>query len=317
MLENLEAVMNLARLNRCLILLESLLLATFFVSFSRADDVPRLTIATRHYGGVQLMSVGIDGSNPTQITKDPDEATQPTWCPDGTKLAYIAGNSQQAGKIKIADADGSNAHLLFEGEGFQRTPQWSRDGRQIAFAMFTPRHRIENIYVINADGTGLKNLTDVAKFSADPAWSPDGNKIAFVSAVIGRPGRLIVMNADGSEQTDILGHDLHVAVYPAWTYDGKQLTYGAPVENRQVQVRQVNLDGTGNTQLTQSPKQHSYAAWSPDGQYLAYVSDPGALAGDLCVYDVLAGEHRTVLQGEVFQELFRDARPSWVPKSAK
>jgi dipeptidyl aminopeptidase/acylaminoacyl peptidase len=129
------------------------------------------------------------------------------------------------------------------------------------------------------------------RFAADPAWSPDSSRIAFVAAIVGRPGRLTVMNIDGTNQTDVLGHDLHVAVYPAWTADGKQLTYGAPDDNRKVQVMQTNLDGTGTTELTHGPREHSYAAWSPDGQYLAYVSDPGAATGDLCIYDVLAGEH--------------------------
>ena len=181
--------------------------------------------------------------------------------------------------------------------------------------MYVPKFRTDNVFVVNADGTGLKNLIDTRRFAADPAWSPDSSRIAFVAAIVGRPGRLTVMNTDGTNQTDVLGHDLHVAVYPAWTADGKQLTYGVPDDNRKVQVMQTNLDGTGTTELTHGPREHSYAAWSPDGQYLAYVSDPGAATGDLCIYDVLAGEHRTVLKSEVFQELFRDARPSWVPKA--
>ena len=75
----------------------------------------------------------------------------------------------------------------------------------------------------------------------------------------------------------------------------------------------MNADGTGQTVLTRGSKGNSYAAWSPDGQYLAYVSEPGGHACDLCVYDVVAGEHRTVLRGELFQELRRDGRPAWVP----
>jgi Tol biopolymer transport system component len=137
------------------------------------------------------------------------------------------------------------------------------------------------------------------------------------AAPIGEYPNLWVMNADGSAQFDVLGKSLNVAVYPTWTRDGKQLTFGAPDKNGQIEITQVNLDGTGSVVVTEGPQPHSYAAWSPDGQYLAYVSDPGAETGDLCVYDVLAGEHRVVLKGAVFQELFRDARPSWVPARPK
>jgi hypothetical protein len=33
-----------------------------------AEDVPRLTFATKRFGGVQIMTVGIDGSNPVHVT---------------------------------------------------------------------------------------------------------------------------------------------------------------------------------------------------------------------------------------------------------
>jgi TolB protein len=278
-----------------------------------ADDVPRLTIATRRFGGVQLMTVGVDGSNPTQLTTDPDDASQPTWCPDGTKVAYVAGPVLQ-GKIKIMDADGSNAHLLLNSTSAQRTPQWSPDGKQIAFSMREPKNNNSfNVFVVNVDGTGLKNLTDENRFSADPAWSPDGKKIAYASNNPGARIRLWLMNSDGSEQTDVLKRSLYHAVYPSFSRDGKQITYGSSSNASDCQVMQVNLDGNGDTAMTSGVQPHSYAEWSPDGNLLAYTSDPGRFAGDRCVYDVLAGEHRTILTNEVFQELFRDARPSWVP----
>ena len=112
-----------------------------------ADDVPRVTIATQRFGGVQLMTIGIDGSNPEQITSDPDDATQPTWSPDGSKVAYISG-AVRKGTLKIADADGKNARTVFTGQGTQRTPMWSPDGKQIAFSMAVPGSNYD-IFVIN------------------------------------------------------------------------------------------------------------------------------------------------------------------------
>jgi TolB protein len=289
------------------------LLLFFFAHSAAAEDVPRLTIATKRFGGVQLMSIGIDGSRPAQLTKEPNDATQPTWCPDGSKLAYVIGPTQQ-GRIKIMDADGTNAHYLFEGEGSQRTPQWSPDGKQIAFSMTTGPDSNYDIFVANADGTGLKNLTNSPIFEADPGWSPDSKQITFARADDGQFPRVWVMNADGTEQMDVSRRTLNVAVYPTWTSDGKQITFGATDESGTSQITQMNADGSGNTVLTHAPKPHSYAAWSPDGQYLAYVSEPGAEKGDLCIYETLTGAHRVVLKEEVFQELFRDARPSWEPK---
>jgi TolB protein len=282
-----------------------------------AEDVPRVTIATKRFGGVQLMSIGIDGSNPVQLTDDTDGATQPTWSPDGKQLAYVSGPKFR-GALKIMDADGKNAHQVLEPQGSQRTPMWSPDGKQIAFSMARDAEFNYDLFVVNPDGTGLKDLTNSPEFEADPAWSPDGKKIAFAKIVAGTTyPRVFIMNADGSEQKDVIGHQLNVAVYPSWTSDGKQITYGAPDQNRRVQLMQINADGEGKTALTSGEKANSYATWSADGKLLAYTSEPGALIADLCIYDVATGEHKTVLKGEVFQELFRDARPAWEPKKQK
>src|SRR5262245_44500035 len=96
-------------------------LALLLYSSSLAEDVPRLTFPTKRFGGVQVMSIGVDGSNPVQITHESEEATQPRWSRDGSKLVYLVGPRQQ-GKIKVCDADGGNAHLLLDGEGPQRSP---------------------------------------------------------------------------------------------------------------------------------------------------------------------------------------------------
>jgi Tol biopolymer transport system component len=124
------------------------------------------------------------------------------------------------------------------------------------------------------------------------------------------------MNSDGTGQFDVLGKILNVAVYPSWTHDGKQIVFGAPDASGQIQITQVNPDGTGLNVISEGPQPHSYAAWSPDGRYLAYVSDPGSETADLCIYDAGAKQHRVVVKGDVFEELFRDARPAWVPAPA-
>ncbi len=280
-----------------------------------AEDIPRVTVATKHFGGVQLMSIGIDGSNPVQLTNEPDGATQPTWCPDGSKIAYVVGPVEQ-GKIKVMDADGKNAHLLLTEGGSQRTPQWSPDGKQIAFSMLADGSNYD-IFVVSADGKDLKDLTPTPIFEADPNWSPDGKKIVFAAVPTGGYPAVWTMNPDGTGQFDVLGKTLNVAVYPTWSADGKKITFGAPDDNEQIQITEVNADGTDWHVLTSGPQPHSYAAWSPDGNYLAYVSDPGSENADLCIYDPATKEHRVVLKGDVFEELFRDARPAWVPVRAK
>ncbi len=54
-------------------------------------------------------------------------------------------------------------------------PQWSPDGRRLAFV------RKEAIWVIEADGSRLVRVTEHPAGNTLPRWSPDGRRLAFVS----------------------------------------------------------------------------------------------------------------------------------------
>jgi len=48
--------------------------------------------------------------------------------PDGQRLAF-----RMIGRLWVSDLDGQNLHRLTKSEGFERLPEWSPDGRYIAF----------------------------------------------------------------------------------------------------------------------------------------------------------------------------------------
>jgi Tol biopolymer transport system component len=58
---------------------------------------------------------------------------------------------------------------------------------------------------MNADGSNPTRLTNDPEDETWPSWSPDGTKIAFQSQSEGENEVIYVMNADGSEQTNISG----------------------------------------------------------------------------------------------------------------
>jgi TolB protein len=95
---------------------------------------------------------------------------------------------------------------------------WSPDGRHILYTggqdLFTDNTR--DIYVMGADGAAPQQLTNNAGFNFGAAWSPDGRYIAFSSSRL-RTGQssLFVMNADGSEQTPMVG-SIAGDSSPAW-----------------------------------------------------------------------------------------------------
>jgi hypothetical protein len=101
-------------------------------------------------------------------------------------------------------ADGSDQTPLTFGSDDSQAA-WSPDGTKIAFT------RSGRIYVMSAAGTNSISLTN----GEGPAWSPDGSKFAFVRALGGNPGQIAVMDANGSNQTDITNDSL-LHQLPTW-----------------------------------------------------------------------------------------------------
>jgi Tol biopolymer transport system component len=125
----------------------------------------------------------------------------PDWSATGL-VAFVRQTRRSTELFVVPEAGGKPRRLLappadprWAGD---QEPDWSPDGRRIAFSRATvplrgPEYR-RTIVVANADGSGLRRLTRRGD-CASPRWSPDGTRIAFV-----RDGNLWVMNADGTGQ---------------------------------------------------------------------------------------------------------------------
>ncbi|HET6936586.1 MAG TPA: prolyl oligopeptidase family serine peptidase [Candidatus Angelobacter sp.] len=79
-------------------------------------------------------------------------------------------------------ADKPAAHQLTEIRGTETDPQWSPDGRHIAFTSTRDGHSFIAIVDVNGDGTaqGVHYLAPTADRDFAPRWSPDGRQIVYL-----------------------------------------------------------------------------------------------------------------------------------------
>ena len=230
----------------------------------------RLAFALKDGSGVSnIYSVKPSGNGLVRLTNTTAFDLCPDYSQDGRLITFCSSRSGSF-QIWAMNADGSNVHMVTNGNRFI-FPDYSPDASKIVFSgTAAPTDVNQNIYVINADGTGLTQLTTDGN-NQFPTYSPNGKKIAFTSDRTGVE-QLWVMNADGSQQTQLSHSGVREDQLPDWSPNGKRIAFAqGGVGSGRIWV--MNADGSNPVQLTSGPGDDFGAAWSPNGQRIAFVRD--------------------------------------------
>jgi len=155
-------------------------------------------------------------------------------------------------------------------------PQWSPDGKQIAFAANpgTKKH----IYIVSIDGGTLKEVTKGENIDFYPNWSKDGNSLFYGSMVA---AAIYQMNLKTSQVTTVTGSE------------GMWFPTLSPNDNYIAALSSTNhlmlfdLQAEKWTELTQTGA--DYPAWSQDGKYVYFSSAAG---GEPAFYRVQIKDHK-------------------------
>lgn len=169
--------------------------------------------------------------------------------------------------------------------------------------------RNTDIWMVSWDGKDQLQVTSSAESESSPKWSPDGRYLAFLS---GRPGtarnkgsQVWILDRRGGEAQQVTDSNGRISTFE-WSPDAKRLALAiqdtddpAPEEGKPAPKPKpividrygFKRDGTGYLSgphrsriflyelesrkleaLTRDTFEESQAAWSPDGQWIAFVS---------------------------------------------
>lgn len=246
----------------------------------------------------------VDLETGMEVTTYRGEEIPPIWSPDSEKAAVnlnvISGD--KAGKdIYVLDVVSRRLTPLVATTSEEAILSWSPDGEWIAYAQwegFELEAERLRLVVSRADGSAPREVVCCGFFPTNFHWSADSRQLIFPT--FGDEGlHLTTVSIEREQPFDIAqlppivtrSELLHGPGYRR-PFDVTELLpttpllYLSPDGSRYVMALEVdgqtdifviNTDGSGLTNLTRQPANDAAPIWSPDGRYIAFVSNRGGL----------------------------------------
>lgn len=151
----------------------------------------------------------------------------------------------------------------------------SPDDRFVAITERDPQLRALDVAVLPADGAGYPaRISRSLAADTDPVWSPDGRRVLFRSLSGGPAGLFIRTAHDPEAPIEPLRQSPQGETPLDWTAGG--VLYSTASPETRMDVWRLDPRTREPQPLLQSGFNETDARWSPDGRWIAYVSDePG------------------------------------------
>ena len=234
--------------------------------------------------------------------------------PNGDKVAY-SWNPDGHWEIYELSLHNpiSTPRQISRGMGGKFHPQYSPDGRQLAFAVDFDGSENFHLFIHDFSNNTQRELAPEMNgaHQAYFAWSPDNKQIAFISDKTGQFDTYIIP-VDGGEARLVLDAG-HPTWKVRWSPDGSMLAVTVEASGIDYGTYVVPLSGGEVLQISDvhGVIDAGQACWSPDSKYLAFSSDtPGF--NNIGIYELATRRISWLTHGEGEKQF-----PTWSPDGTR
>jgi dipeptidyl aminopeptidase/acylaminoacyl peptidase len=271
--------------------------------------------------GPAVAATGADLFVPADLDRLADLA-EPTFSPDGGALAYVVSaanlekDKSQSDLWRVDYAGGRRLRLTDTPDSSEWRPQWSGDGKSLAFLSdrkASPRQSDDDataqVWAMPSTGGRAKRLTGFADGVDDFALSPDGRTLAVVALDPRFP--------PGAKKPE----NPPPIVTSRFQFKDDDRGW---LDARRKHLYLVDVASGKTVQLTSGAHDEILPAWSPDGSRIAFVSKRGgdpdrSFDFDLYVIDAKAGARERQLTDFPGADLDPEweSYPAWSPDGSR
>ena len=191
---------------------------------------------------------------------------------DNGVLAYRAGAPEAGSKLIFFDRAGKELSVLGD-QAIYWTPRVSPDGRRVAVEVSDPRIGLIDIWIYDVERGLRTRFTFDAAPEFYPVWSPDGSRVVFNS---NRKGvfNLFIKDSSGAGTEELLYESKENKWPVSWSSDGKFLLFENEGGKTRDDLWALTMTGEHKAfPVVQTPAEEAEPVISPDGRWLAYLSD--------------------------------------------
>ena len=278
----------------------------------------------------QIYSQKLDAPAVVQLTNNASDNAQPSFSPDGKRVAFASNRTGQW-HLYVMNIDGRSVVQLTQGDTNNMHPSFSPDGTRLVYSSLPTASggagEQWQLWTIDL----VSRQTKMIGYGLFPAWSPERKRdvIAF-QKTRAKGSRWFSLwtcelhnNDEGEPEstaiTEVAVSTNAALVSPSWSPDGRKLAFVSIVEPAQTkngkpqgqqEIWSIDADGNNRKRLSDGTSMNLTPCWAVDNR-IYFISDR---SGHECIWSLPTPKPAVISSGNEDVALHQEPAP--VPRPA-